>query len=205
MPDLKKAKGPPPMHELAGPSGARAGIYPALMLSLILLTALLVAVHTWFSVGGALLLMLIGAGILTRYVQRVSWTRGSAQMLDSGLTGALQDLSITEEAHDRISSHDLPLDNPTRPDIVRMEHQEAAHGPAAPAATEPRIDPGAPASAAGAERSRTPGRRSRPGRPLSRRLHLPHRRPGGRPAGSSPERQSTGVGSGDPPEESPRT
>jgi hypothetical protein len=73
----------------------------------------------WVAFGFAVALMIFGVFVLSRYVQRVAWTRQSRRRLRGGLGGMNEDLSITDDAHEDLSLHDLPLDSPMRHELAQ--------------------------------------------------------------------------------------
>ncbi|HEX4466540.1 MAG TPA: hypothetical protein VH025_05095 [Solirubrobacteraceae bacterium] len=73
----------------------------------------------WVAFGFAVALMIFGIFALGRYVQRIAWTRRSRRRLRGGRGAMNEDLSITDDAHEDLSLHDLPLDSPMRHDIAQ--------------------------------------------------------------------------------------
>jgi len=126
QPHLSTPSGPPPEQQAAGPSGV-AAVAPFVGLFLLAIAIVLLALGLlggWWGFGIAVALMIVGVLVLSRFVQRIAWTRKSPARLRQGLSGMNEDLSVTDDAHEEISAHDLPLDNPA--------HRELAEHPQRP-------------------------------------------------------------------------
>lgn len=84
----------------------------------------------WWGFGIAIALMIVGVLALSRFVQRIAWTRKSPASLRQGFSGMNEDLSVTDDVHEEISAHDLPLDNPAHRELAehpqRPEEQRGA-------------------------------------------------------------------------------
>jgi hypothetical protein len=117
-PDIDPADEAPPVDRSPGPTGLRltlelSGLFGGLALPILAL----VAIGTWLTDAIAIVLMLVGVFLLTRWVQRVAWTRSSRARTRRGPTGMNEDLAITGDVHEDISVHDLRPDNPARREV----------------------------------------------------------------------------------------
>jgi hypothetical protein len=116
-PDIDPADEAPPVDRSPGPTGLRLTLELSGLFGLALPILALVAIGTWLTDAIAIALMLVGVFLLTRWVQRVSWTRSPRVPRRRGLSGINEDLAITEDAHEDISVHDLRPDNPARREV----------------------------------------------------------------------------------------
>jgi len=88
----------------------------------------LLALGHWWGFAIAIALMLAGVFALSRYVQRIAWTRRSPQRLRRGLQGMNEDLSITDDSHSELSPLDVPLDNPAHHELQqRLPARQREH------------------------------------------------------------------------------
>ncbi|MCW3020132.1 MAG: hypothetical protein JWN10_2440 [Solirubrobacterales bacterium] len=116
-PDVQAPHAPPPEDRQPGPSGVPFVLATAAIFGLAVVIVVLLAIGGWVGFAVAIALMLIGVLALTRYVQRISWTRRSPREQRRGLTGMDDDLSHSDEAHETLSPVDLPHDNPARQEL----------------------------------------------------------------------------------------
>ncbi|HUB74987.1 MAG TPA: hypothetical protein VL979_13265 [Solirubrobacteraceae bacterium] len=98
----------------SGQSGALAIISFGLLVGAIV--AFLALGH-WWGFAVAIALTLVGVLALSRYVERIAWTRRSPLHLRRGLRGMNEDLSVTDDSHAQLSPLDLPLDNPAHHEL----------------------------------------------------------------------------------------
>ena len=84
----------------------------------------LVLLGGWDGLAISATLTICGIFALTRYVQRVAWTRNSPKHLRRGLAGMNDDLALTDDAHDQLSPHDVPLDSPEHRELLYRLHQD---------------------------------------------------------------------------------
>jgi len=124
-PDLNKPSGQPPEDAAAGPSGFAAVLPAATMFAFVIAIVVLALalLGGWVGFAIAVALMIAGVLIMSRYVERVAWTRRTPQRVREGMAGAERDLALTDEAHDEISVHDLPLDHPAHHELARLQRQ----------------------------------------------------------------------------------
>ena len=86
----------------------------------------LVLLGGWAGLAIAVALMVGGILVLTRYIQRIAWTRSSPQNLRRGLAGMNDDLATTDEPHEELSPADVPLDNPAHRELLHRLHDPDA-------------------------------------------------------------------------------
>jgi hypothetical protein len=122
-PDLDTQTRSPPVDRTPGPSGIAAVLPLAGVMLLACVISALVLFGGWIAFGFAVALTIFGILALSRYVQRIAWTRQSRRRLRGGLGGMNEDLSITDDAHEEVSLHYLPLDSPMRHDIAQRAHR----------------------------------------------------------------------------------
>lgn len=123
-PDLGLPAREPPDDRQPGPSGVALVFATVAMFAFVGLAVGLVAIGGWAATAGALAVMVAGVFTLSRYIQRIAWTRSSPRQLRRGLSGMNEDLSLTDEGHEALSLHDLPLENPARRELEeRLEHE----------------------------------------------------------------------------------
>lgn len=96
------------------------------MVSLVI--APLVLLGGWGGLAIAVTVMIGGLVVLTRYVQRVAWTRGSPRNLRRGREGMEDDPAATDDAHDQLSPNDVPLDSPGRRELLHRLHEAEVGG-----------------------------------------------------------------------------
>jgi hypothetical protein len=133
-PDIENPAGPPPLDAPAGPTGVAAtGLLLGALIMVAIVIIPLVLVGGWVGVAIAVTLMIGGIFVLTRYVQRIAWTRKSPRNLRRGLAGMNDDLAITDAEHAQLSPHDIPLDNPGHREL--LHRQARRHGVDADSAT----------------------------------------------------------------------
>jgi len=117
---------PPPARSTTGrtararrkqqaPGSAATALPAGAFVVLVLVIVGLVLFGGWVAFGFAVALMVLGVFALTRFVQRLMRTPSSE--LDAGLSGMHRDLSITPEAHEDLSPHDIPLDSPAHREL----------------------------------------------------------------------------------------
>jgi hypothetical protein len=117
-PDRRTPRESPPLDRAAGPTGIAAVLPAAFVILLAVVIIALVLFGGWVGFGFALALLLVGVYVLSRYVQRVAWTRSSPERLRGGLSGMNEDLAVSDDVHEELSAHDLPPDSPARHEIV---------------------------------------------------------------------------------------
>lgn len=122
-PDLDIPDAPPPEARQPGPSGVALAVATATIFGLALVIVLVLAIGGWGGFAAAIVLMLFGVLLLTRYVQRISWTRSSPEHLRRGLAGMNDDLAHSDDAHETLSPVDLPQDNPARQELEERLHE----------------------------------------------------------------------------------
>jgi hypothetical protein len=123
-PDLDIPDAPPPEGRQPGPSGVALALATATIFGLALVIVLVLAVGGWGGFAAAIVLMILGVLLLTRYVQRISWTRRSPEHLRRGVTGMNDDLAHSDDAHETLSPVDLPQDNPARQELEERLREE---------------------------------------------------------------------------------
>jgi hypothetical protein len=123
-PDVHTPGTPPPEDRQPGPSGVPFVLATAALFLLALVIVGLLALGGWVAFAAAILLLLLGLFGLSRYVQRIAWTRSSRVHLRRGLAGMNDDLSNTDDAHEDISPRDLPLDNPAHQEVEERIREE---------------------------------------------------------------------------------
>jgi hypothetical protein len=116
-PDIDPPEDPPPVDSTPGPTGIPLALAMSALFLLALVIVGLVAIGTWLTVAIAILLTLIGLFALTRFVQRIAWTRRSGAHLRRGLAGMNDDLSNSDDVHEDLSAHDLRPDKPARKEV----------------------------------------------------------------------------------------
>jgi len=128
-PEIELPHSPPPSRRTPGPTGTGAVVGFALIMLLAFLIFLIVLFGGWVAFACGVALMLIGVFALTRYVQRIAWTRRSPQRLRDGLGGMNEDLAISDEAHEDLSPLDFPRGSPAYRAVARRarEQQSARH------------------------------------------------------------------------------
>lgn len=125
--DLPPPERPPSAERQIEPTGTPA-VVPAI--GLILLAVIVIALVLfggWVAFGFAVALTIGGILVLSRYVQRVAWTRRSPRNIRRGLTGMNEDFAITDEAHEDLSVHDLPPGSPGRKEVGRRSGEIERH------------------------------------------------------------------------------
>jgi hypothetical protein len=80
----------------------------------------------WVAFAFAFALMIAGVFGLTRYVQRVSWTRRPRKHSGRSLSEMSRDLAVTDDARRDVSPHDLPKGSPERLEAERRIHEAEA-------------------------------------------------------------------------------
>ncbi len=128
-PDIETPTGPPALDEPAGPTGkAATGLLLGGLIMVAIVIIPLALLGGWVGLAIAVTMMIGGIFVLTRYVQRIAWTRSSPKHLRHGLAGMNDDLAITDDPHDELSPSDLPLDNPAHRELLHRLHNAEARG-----------------------------------------------------------------------------
>lgn len=114
-PDVELPAQAPPQDAQPGPSGVPLMFAIVAMFVFVGVVFLLLGVvRGWVGLGVAIIVMLLGVFAVSRYVQRIAWTRSSPELLRRGLAGMNEDLANSDERHTELSPHDFPQDNPAR-------------------------------------------------------------------------------------------
>jgi hypothetical protein len=101
--------------ESPGPGGGQLLVALIALFVIVLAIVGLVAIGGWVTLAIAVALMLAGVFGVTRYVQTISITRQSRERAGGGdASGVAGDLAATDDAHLRISRHDIPVGEPER-------------------------------------------------------------------------------------------
>lgn len=128
-PDIETPSGPPPLDEPAGPTGkAATGLLFGGLIMVAIVIIPLALLGGWVGLVIAVTMMIGGIFVLTRYVQRIAWTRSSPKHLRRGLAGMNDDLAITDDPHEELSPADVPLDNPAHRELLHRLHDGDARG-----------------------------------------------------------------------------
>ena len=114
---------PPEAPGGRSPTAAVAGFC-----GLIVLIVGLVLIGSWVTFAVALALMLLGVVGMARFLRVVTAPDSREAEDRSGVRGMHEDLSISEEVHDELSAHDVPLGNPARRELEEAREQPDRRG-----------------------------------------------------------------------------
>jgi len=117
--DLELATDQPPVGRQPGPSGLGFVSATVAMFAFVGAIFVLLGVGGSVATGGAILLMLLGVAVVSRYMQRISRTRSSPTQPRSGLAGMNEDLAVSDEESGELSPYDFPRSNPARQQLER--------------------------------------------------------------------------------------
>ena len=118
-PELELPEDRPPAERQAGPSGLGVVSATVGMFAFVGAIFVLLGIGGTSATGAAIAVMVLGVVVVSRYVERISWTRSSPTQLRRGPAGTKEGLSASDEAHDELSPYDFPRENPARQQLER--------------------------------------------------------------------------------------
>ncbi len=103
----------------AGPSGLGVVSATVGMFAFVGAIFLLLGVGGTIATGAAIAVMVLGVVVVSRYVQRISFTRGSPTQRQRGPAGTDEERSGSDEAHEELCPYDFPRENHARRQLER--------------------------------------------------------------------------------------